>query len=301
MFSIRSRRGNFYRLLTTLLLFCTLYPTGSHAQIEFNFGVYTTDKPTAMVKAFRPILSALEESLSEKLQDNVSIRLQVASTYQKGIDALATGEVDFAMLGPASYIEALAKQPALKILALDSKDGSKTRNGVICVREDSDIEKISDLKGKRFAFGNERSTIGRYLSQALLMDNGITAQSLESFEYLGRHDRVAHSVSQGNHDAGALKEGTYKKLKKKGLKLRTLANISLVNRPWVAGADFEETLFKALKESMLGLNAPKAFKAMGRKQFVEGADADFREIRSAILDNAEFFATNSQQYSSAEK
>lgn len=301
MFSNRLQHNNFHRLQAILLLFCMLYAAGSHAQINLIFGVYTAEKPTTMVLAYRPVLSALEEELSEKLQENVSIKLQVASSYQKGINALATGEVDFAMLGPASYIEAQNQQPALKILALASKDGSKTFNGIICVHEDSDIKEISDLKGKRFAFGNERSTIGRYLSQNLLTRNGVTAQNLSAFDYLERHDRVAHSVANGSHDAGALKEGTYKKLKKKGLKLRTLTTVSLVNRPWVASAELENTLFTALKESMLRLDAPKAFKAMGRKQFVEGSDIDFVEVRSSIDNNAAFFATKGQPVASTEK
>lgn len=292
MFSKRLRHSKINLLQTILLLLSTLYAAGSYAEINLTFGVYTADRPKSMVIAYRPVLSALEEVLSEKLQESVSIRLQVASSYQKGIEALVAGTVDFAMLGPASYIEAQNLQPALKILALESKDGSKTFNGVVCVREDSKITNISDLKGKRFAFGNKRSTIGRYLSQALLTRNGITAHKLHSFDYLDRHDRVAESVAQGSHDAGALKEGTYTKLKKKGYQLRTLITIPLVNRPWVASASLEKSLYNQLKESMLSLVAPAAFMAMGRKQFVAGNDNDFAEIRAAINDNDTFFGTD---------
>lgn len=295
MFSKRFQTNKFSLLKTTLLLLCTIYATGSHAQINLTFGVYAADRPTMMVRAYRPVLTALEKVLSERLQQEVSIRMQVASSYQKGIDALAKGRVDFAMLGPASYIEAVNLQPSLKILALESKDGSKTFNGIICVREDSEIEHISDLEGKRFAFGNERSTIGRYLSQALLTRNGITAHNLESFDYLDRHDRVAQSVAKNEYDAGALKEGTYKKLKMKGYKLRTLTTIALVNRPWVASAELDQNLLATLKESMLTLDAPEAFMALGRNQFVQGNDSDFIDIRSAINDNTAFFTKKKEQ------
>lgn len=288
-------------LSIALLIFCALSAASAQAQIKLTFGVYTADKPTTMVRAYRPALSVLEEVLSEKMQEKVSIRFQVASTYAKGIDALVAGDVDFAMFGPASYIEALNRQPSLKILALESKDGSKTFNGVICVREDSDIETISDLDGKRFAFGNERSTIGRFLSQDLLMRHGITAKDLHFYDYLGRHDHVAKSVAEGKHDAGALKEGTYKKLTKHGLKLRVLATIPLVNRPWVASAKLEKNMFQALKEALLELDDPKALRAMGRIQFVEASDTDFAEIRSAIKGNAAFFATKWHPTASTDK
>jgi len=145
-----------------LALVFFVFSTSASAQINLVFGVYTADKPTAMVKAYRPVLAALEKELARELNEPVKIKLQVASSYQKGIDALVNGTVDFSMIGPASYIEASNSEPGLKILALQSNDGAKTFvRGVICVREDSNINTISDLKGKRFAFGNQKSTIGR--------------------------------------------------------------------------------------------------------------------------------------------
>lgn len=75
---------------------------------------------------------------------------------------------------------------------------------------------FSQLRGQTFAFGDERSTIGRYLSQLLLVQHGIRADELLSYEYLGRHDRVGTAVGAGQFDAGALKESTFRKLKKKG-------------------------------------------------------------------------------------
>ena len=276
-----------YKVVPTLVFIA--FSSAASAQINLVFGVYTSDQPTAMVKAYRPILSALETRLSDELNTPVKIKLQVASTYQKGIDALVADQVDFSVLGPASYIEASDREPGLKILALASKDGSKNFKGVICVREDSDIYTIADLHGKTFAFGNDKSTIGRYLSQAHLFEHGITAHSLESFDYLDRHDRVAHAVAKGTHDAGALKEGTFRKLNKKGLNLRALVTIPLINRPWVASARLERKILNALRVSMLSLKAPVAFKALGRKQFVEASDSDFTRIRTAINTNKRFF------------
>jgi len=280
-----------------------IFSTSASAQMELVFGVYTTDKPTTMVKAYRPILSALENVLTLELNEPVQIKLQVASSYQKGIDALVTGEVDFSMIGPASYIEASNSEPGLQILALDSSDGAKSFvRGVICVREDSQINTIAELKGKRFAFGNEKSTIGRYLSQALLTREGVTASSLQSFDYLGRHDRVAHAVSQATHDAGALKESTYHKLNKnKNLGLRILTTISTINRPWVASAQLDQNIVDALQSGMLNLEAPEAFEAMGKKQFVRGSDSDFAKIRSAINNNDSFFEGSPQPLASAEE
>lgn len=278
-------------LLTALTMaMATLLPWSAvRADINLKFGVYTSELPTDMVKAYRPILSSIEKALAEKLNEPVNISLKVASSYKKGMDALVNGSVDFSMFGPASYISAYKQNPGLRILALESRDGSKSFNGVICVQQHSPVLSIEQLHGKSFAFGNERSTLGRYLAQDYLTERGITANDLESFQYLGRHDRVAHAVANGSFDAGALKEGTFNKLVSKGLKLRVLATMPSINRPWVASSEMGQSLYIALQETMLNLSDTKAFKAFRSKMFVEGDDSDFAVIRGAVLYNELFF------------
>ena len=199
-------------VLTTLLLLFYLTESAM-AEVNLKFGVYTSDKASTMVKMFRPILNELETRLSEKLNKEVKIKLQVANDYEKGISNLVNGDVDFARMGPASYILSKEKNPDLRLLAMESKKGRKKFYGIIAVHEQSDINNISQLKGRSFAFGNERSTIGRYLSQHVLSEQGIYAKDLGKYDYLKRHDRVGAAVGSGQYDAGALKESTFKKLK----------------------------------------------------------------------------------------
>jgi len=276
--------------ITPLIYLLGIQPATGEDDLQLTFGVYTTDKPTVLVETFRPILSAIETDLAAKLNKPVSIRLNIERSYERGVAAIVNGEVDFSRLGPASYIDATNKNPALEIIALDSKNDLLTSKGIICVREDSVYKDVSELKGARFAFGNKASTIGRYLSQAYLLQHGIAASDLTNFNYLGRHDRVGYAVAQGTYDAGALKESTFKKLKKNGLPLRELASFENVNKPWIARAGMDGSLVEALREVMLVLSAPEAFDALGKKQFVRGSDDDFKEIRQAINGNEAFFS-----------
>ena len=201
--------------------------------ISLTFGVYTSDKPSEVIKQFQPILDSLEADMSETLGQPVEIRIQVAPTYEKGIANIVNGEVDFARFGPASYIEAISANPDLELLALESSKGEKVFYGIIAVHEDSDIEAVSELAGKRFAFGDELSTIGRYLSQAHLFEQGVSASDLGYFEYLGRHDMVGTAVGAGEFDAGALKESTFNKLIEQGTPIRELARFPNVTKPWL--------------------------------------------------------------------
>lgn len=275
--------------LGAIVALIILTPSLVWGDIELNFGVYTSDKPSAMVLKFRPVLNALTESLQKKLGQPVKIRLQVANGYTKGVEDLANGRVDFARFGPASYIHAKKLNSGITILAVESKKGRKVFNGIICVRETSAIANIADLKGKRFAFGNKQSTIGRYLSQNYLYERGIRAKDLGAFDYLGRHDKVGAAVASGKYDAGALKESTFNKLVKKGAPLRSIASFPNVTKPWIARKGLPQHIFVALRDSLLSLNDPAALKALKKGGFLPGNDSDYTVIRKAMRKNSLFF------------
>jgi len=267
----------------------SLFPLICQADTLLKFGVYTSDKPSAVVKQFRSILNAIESGMSQRLGEQVKIKMQVASTYEIGIQDIVTGTVDFSRFGPASYITATRRNPKLTILAMESKKGEKRFNGVICVAKNSPIQTIKNLKGRSFAFGNKLSTIGRYLSQLYLFEHGIKASDLSSYEYLGRHDRVGTAVAIGKFDAGALKESTFKKLINKGKPLRALVTFPNVTKPWIARSGLNKKISHALKETLLSIKDPKVLKFLKKDGFLPGSDTDYHIIRKAMAKNHFFF------------
>jgi len=272
-----------------IMVLALLLPMKADADIQLKFGVYTSDKPSEMVKSFRPTLNAIESGLANRLGEPVKISMQVANSYEKGVDDLVSGAVDFARFGPASYITARESNPDIRILAIESKKGRKEFNGVICVAKDGPLQGMEDLKGKRFAFGNEHSTIGRYLSQLHMQENGIRAGDLAAYEYLGRHDTVGAAVAAGQFDAGALKESTYKKMLDKGSSLRAIATFKNVTKPWIARSGMPDRVFENLQAVLLGMDDPDALKALKKDGFLAGADADYAVIRTAMQQNPRFF------------
>jgi len=275
--------------ISAVVILINLVTTTVQAEVNLRFGVYTSDKPTTMVKMFRPILNALENQLTKKLEEPVHISLQVASSYQQGVNDLVNGRVDFARMGPASYVISKSHNPDLQLLAMENKKGKKIFYGIICVQEQSPIKEIYQLKGQSFAFGNERSTIGRYLSQYLLSKHGVLASNLASYKYLNRHDRVGAAVGAGQFDAGALKESTFNKLKAKGTKIRELARFPNVTKPWIASANMSTEMITALREVLLDLTDPAILKAIKKQGFLPAEDSDYAVIRDAMEKNELFF------------
>lgn len=258
-------------------------------RVRLNFGVYSSNKPTAMVRTFKPSLNALENSIADKLGLDVDIRMQIAKDYDKGLADLIEGKVDFSRFGPASYIEAKRVNKNIEILAMESKHNEKVFYGIIAVHKDSDIKSVEDLRGRSFAFGDESSTIGRYLSQLYLKNNDLYATDLSNYKYLGRHDIVGTAVGAGDFDAGALNESTFKKLVAKGEPIRELARFPNVTKPWIARQGLDPDVFAALQESLWELKDSKALKSLKVDGFFPGSDEDYQTIRTAMENNEGFF------------
>ena len=270
----------------SMALLCAAFLGGhampASAQVELTFGAYADDKPSETVRQYLPFLGFLESRLEQEINQPVSIRLDIAKGYDESIRDLAEGRVDFARFGPASYVHAMDQNPGIGIIAMESKKGKKRFKGVIAVHKDSDITQVEELAGRTFAFGDELSTIGRYLSQSYLLDHGISSQNLRGFSYLGRHDLVGESVGSGRFDAGALKESTFKSLISKGVPLRVLASFDNVTKPWLAASDMDPQIMDAMRRIMLASENEEIVKRVSKNGFLLGSDSDYDIIRRAM-------------------
>lgn len=246
---------------------------------DLTFGVYTSEQPSVMYKKFKPVIDYLENDLKKNGIDK-EIKLKIYPTYEKAIEGLVNSEYDFARFGPASYILAKEKNENIKLLVMEIHKGEKRFNGVFITKSDSNIKKITDLKGKNFAFGDDKSTIGRYLSQAELLKNGISSTELKSFKYLGRHDKVALAVVNGDFDVGVVKEDTFKKYQDRGLK--SIYKFENVTKPWLVRENLPDNIYAILKNSMLNLKDKDILKIFKGDGFVQTSDREYDFVREGM-------------------
>jgi len=255
--------------------------------LQLSFGVYQSDKATVMYKKLTPVLEALQVDLESRLGRPVDIHLSIFKSYDDGIDALAKGTIDFVRFGPAPYITAQRREPKVQLIAMEQEHGEKRFKGVVIVRNDSPIKTLADLRGKRFAFGDPNSTIGRYLVQAELVKAGIRAADLAGFKYLDRHDKVAAAVEVGDFDAGAVMKSAFDTANAKGT-LRVLASFDNVTKPWVARATLEAPVVEALRASLIGLRDPAALKELKVSGFTTTSDDEYHFVREGMKTADEF-------------
>jgi phosphonate transport system substrate-binding protein len=255
--------------------------------VTISFGTYAFRKPTEIYKQFQPATVELSRLLTAELGKPAHVELRITKTYEECLDEFVTGKIDIVRLGPASYVLAKQRCDTIQLLAAEHEDSRGV--GLIVVRDDSPARKLSDLTGKRFAFGDDQSTIGRYLSQAELVRAGVNGSDLSHHEYLQRHDIVFKAVEIGDYDAGALHADTWKELNGKATtKLRVLHAFDNAPKPWVARSGLDEAMTKALRTCLLSMKDKAALKALKVPGFVTTSDAEFEFVRKGMQDAANF-------------
>ncbi len=242
---------------------------------DLVFGVYTSEKASELYVQLMPILEHVEKDLQSRGHD-VHLRLKIVPSYLEGIRSIVQGSFDCARLGPASFIMARKKNDRIQSLAIETENGSEIIRGVFIVRTDSPIQSMSDLKDKRFAFGDRESTIGRFLSQAELVKNNIHAKDLNRYAYVGRHDKVANAVLSKQFDAGVVHVNSFKKYANLGL--RAIADFPNATKPWVCSSTTDLALVKSFREALLGI--PKSSPVLKELKIDGFKDIDWSVLTS---------------------
>ncbi len=134
------------------------------------------------------------------------------SDYDPMVAAFVAGEIDMAWNGPLSYVKIrrLIDEPC-RVIAMRDVDVDYVTHFI--TPNDSDIDAISDLRGRRFAFGGRGSVQASLLPHHFLREAGIVpCTALSGFSFYDERVAGAASderdvvdrVASGEYDAGAI-------------------------------------------------------------------------------------------------
>jgi len=156
--------------------------TASNAQSSASIGTDKNPIKMAMVPSLdTQKLVVSGEKLAALLEKETGLKFEVAvpTSYTAVITAMGAGNVDVGWLSPVPYIIAHDRykvQVALKTV----RKGSTDYYSFIIARNDSGINKLSDLKGKKFAYGDPVSTSGAIYPKHLVRTSGFNPETFFS-------------------------------------------------------------------------------------------------------------------------
>lgn len=175
----------------------------SCTQNRIRIGVIPKKPMKTLIQEYQPLIQYLDKNL------NIPVEIMPAESYNSVVQALVSGGIDIAWLGPASYLIAHAQEPSIEAFAsLTIEKGHYTPAGnyyysILLVRSDSNIKNVHQLKGKNVAFSEPSSTSGAILPRRVFsaLANGNLENFFGSLVYTGSHDRSIDALLDKRIDA----------------------------------------------------------------------------------------------------
>ena len=180
---------------------------------ELRVGLIPSEDAQAMIRASQQVMDQLAEKTGMK------VRPFVANDYNGVIEALRSGKLDIAYLGPFSYVLAssIANAEAFAV-AVTKKTGKSAYHSVVITRKDSGLDSVARLQRKTFAFVDPTSASGHLFPKAGLLADGFDPDKhFSRVIFSGSHDANIMAVANGKVDGAAVADRIFESAVAKGV------------------------------------------------------------------------------------
>jgi phosphonate transport system substrate-binding protein len=261
--------------------------TAAESKTTLNIGLIPSEDAQAMIESSKQVLDSLRQ------KTGLTIKPFVATDYNGVIEALRSGKLDVAYLGPFSYVLAnsVANAEAFAV-AVTKKNKSSSYKSLIIARKEAGIDTVAQLKGHTFAFVDPSSTSGHLFPKAGLQQAGYNTDKLFSrVIFSGSHDASILAVANDKVDAAAVADRIFTSAIAKGLVKQDDFKVVWSSRPIPESPMvWRKDLDPALKEKLSKAFAEIKDLPWGDQGMLDGfqptTDAAYDPIRDAakVLD-----------------
>jgi len=210
---MKTTRRNCLQLAGAAALAFAAVGTAFAQTSELRVGLIPSEDAQAMIRASQQVMDQLAEKTGMK------VRPFVANDYNGVIEALRSGKLDIAYLGPFSYVLAssIANAEAFAV-AVTKKTGKSAYHSVVITRKDSGLDSVARLQRKTFAFVDPTSTSGHLFPKAgLLVDGFDPDKHFSRVIFSGSHDANIMAVANGKVDGAAVADRIFESAVAKGV------------------------------------------------------------------------------------
>lgn len=246
------------------------------------FGVIPVAGSSSMKENFGPITNYLSKALG------INIEMKLAGDYTGIITGMQHNHIDFAYLGPKSYVEAAKRANAeALVVEVDGESGLPGYRGTIITKKGSNLKSLEDIKGKTWAFTSSQSTSGTLVPTVMFSKAGIEPQKyFKKVIYSGGHEASILSVKAGKIDAASTNNLDFNR----GLgkhwnadEFNVIWTSDLIpGAPIAARKDLPTSLKMAIKGALLSYNDKEGLKRLKNKGFINGDDSVYDSVRELI-------------------
>ncbi len=269
-------------LLAALALALAL-PLSAHAQTRdpqrLRVALLPDENASTLIQNAQPLKAYLEKTLKREVE------IIVTTDYSSMIEAMRFGRIEVAYFGPFSYVLAKSKAPGIEPFAVGVERGSPTYQSVLIAQAGGPVNKLEDIRGKPFGYGDQASTSSHLAPRAhLLKKVGLDGEKDYRPVHLGTHDAVARAVQAGQVPAGALSKPIFDNLVKRGTidasKVRQLdLTAPIPNYPIVMQGNLAPALKESIRQAFLAMSDKEVLKSFRVESFAATDDGAYDVLR----------------------
>ncbi len=238
-------------VLSGMMALLTVF--SASAQTTLRITTIPEEAATEQIRKFTPLASYLEKELGMKVE------FTPVTDYPAAVESLVNKKVDLAWLGGFTFVQASIRSGG-KVIPLAQREEDTRFQSVFIAKTSSQIQKLSDMKGKQVSFGSQSSTSGHLMPRSFLLQAGIDPdQDFKRVAFSGAHDATIASVVSGKVDAAALDITVWKKFVAENKVDTQAVNVfyttpTYFNYNWSVHADMPAALREKIKAALLTLN-----------------------------------------------
>jgi phosphonate transport system substrate-binding protein len=251
-------------------------------------GLIPNQNPESVEANYEPFGDYLSEQLGQEVE------LTVPTSYGAVVEAMVNDELDLAYFGGLTYVQARNRGEVTPLVTeINPRTGDTTYRSVIIVPAGSELQEVSELEGRDFAFGSASSTSGSLYPAIMLRDaGGIDYRTdLGNFNYTGGHDATAQAVANGGVDGGGLEDRILFNLQEEGAiepdSVRVIEESEPIEGyPWVVRDALSDELKEQISQAFLDIDDPALLNLLRADGYerVEPEDYDYVEEQATELD-----------------
>lgn len=174
--------------------------------IPLTAGAIPDQDPEQLQRLYTKLADYLEAEL------DVPVDYKPVTDYAAAVTAFKVGDLDLVWFGGLTGVQARLQVPGAEAIA--QRDIDEQFHSVFIANANTDLKEfteaqdLSQLKGRTFTFGSESSTSGRLMPQYFMEEVGIDIASDFKGEvgFSGNHDTTIKLVEAGTYEVGALNE-----------------------------------------------------------------------------------------------
>lgn len=167
---------------------------GPERSKEYVFAIHPLHNPVRLFEIYGPVIDYLNRNIS-----GATFRLEASRNYEEFDRKLYTRQFDFALPNPYQTLNSL--KHGYHVIAKMGDDYKFT--GVILVRRDSGIKKVTDLKGKKVSYPARTALAATMMPQYYFQTHGLDVNRDIENLYVGSQESSIMNVYLGNVAAAA--------------------------------------------------------------------------------------------------